>query len=214
MNRFDVMLVILIPIVCLFSIAILPLIYFIHYGLKFGLSLILVCAAVFVTLVLLLKRKYTISDMFMILLGSIFSLVGYIFSIWTVYLWYNMSAILFELALTGVGVALSLLLLRRKTCEERIQAEDDLDERTAEDRLAAHLETAKTEGSLRRTLRVWKQPIFYVVGVMIVGIIGALIYRPPPIYPDILSTIGMGILLGLLGVCYFVGTGRVKFKRV
>jgi len=213
MNRFDVMLVILIPIVCLFSIAILPLIYFIHYGLKFGLSLILVCAAVFVTLVLLLKRKYTISDMFMILLGSIFSLVGYIFSIWTVYLWYNMSAILFELALTGVGVALSLLLLRRKTCEERIQAEDDLDERTAEDRLTAHLEAAKTEGSLRRTLRVWKQPILYVVFFMIVGIIGVALYRPPSSFSDIPTTLGVGILFGLLGVCYFVGTGRTKVKR-
>jgi hypothetical protein len=124
-----------------------------------------------------------------------------------------MSAILFELALTGVGVVLSLVLLRRNTREERIQTEDGFDERTAEDRLAAHLETAKTEGSLHRTLRVWKEPILYVVGFMIVGIIGALLYRPPAIHPDILYTIGIGLLLGLLFVCYFVGTGRMKFKR-
>jgi len=213
MNRFDVMLVILVPIMCLFSIAILPLIYFIHYGLKLSFSLILVGTTVLVTLVLLAKRKYTTSDMFRILLGPIFSLVGYIFSIWTVYLWYNLSAILFELVLTGVGVVLSLVLLRRKTREEGTQAEDDSDQWAAEDLSTAYPQTIRTEGSLRRTLRVWKQPILYVVSCIIVGIIGALLYRPPAIYPDILYTIGVGMLMGLLFVCLFVGSGRVKFKR-
>lgn len=210
MNRFDVTLVFLVPIMCLFSIAVLPLIYFIHYGLKLSLSLILVGTAVLVTLVLLVKRKYTTSDMFKILLGPIFSLVGYVFSIWTVYLWYNMSAILFELALTGVGVVLSLVLLRRKT-RERTQAEDDFDNRSAEDRLTTYLETGKTEGPLSRTPPVSKESIIRVVFFIIVGIIGAFLVRPPSANPDIVSTIGLGILLGLFGVCYsiFGKKGRI-----
>ena len=213
MNRFDVMLVILTPAMCLFSVMVLPLLFFIAQSMKLLVSLILVAISIMLTLVLLVKRKYRRSDMFTILLGSIFSLAGYMFSIWTVFLWYNMSAILFELALTGVGVVLSLILLRRRTHREKIETEMDYVQMGDEDTSIIYPQPVRSEGNLGRTLRIWRDPIMYFVTFAIVGVIAMFIYRPIPAGNDILTNIAMGIGFGVLGACCFIGSGRTKIVR-
>lgn len=213
MNRFDVMLVILTPAMCLFSVMVLPLLFFIAQSMKLIVSLILVVISIMLTLVLLVKRKYRRLDMFMILLGSIFSLAGYMFSIWTVFLWYNMSAILFELALTGVGVVLSLILLRRRTHREKMDTEMDYVQMGDEDTSINYPQQDRSEGDLGRTLRIWRDPILDFVIFAIIGIIAMFIYRPIPAGNDILTNIAMGIGLGFLGVCCFIGSGRTKFVK-
>ncbi|TFG99713.1 hypothetical protein E4H12_01775 [Candidatus Thorarchaeota archaeon] len=213
MNRFDVMLVILTPAMCLFSVMVLPLLFFIAQSMKLLVSLILVVISIMLTLVLLVKRKYRSSEMFTILLGSIFSLAGYMFSIWTVFLWYNMSAILFELALTGVGVVLSLILLRRRTHRQKIETEMDYVQMGDEDTSISYPQPVRSEGNLGRTLRIWREPILYFVMFMVVGIIGMFIYRPIPAGNDILTNIVMGIGFGVLGACCLIGSGRTKFER-
>ncbi|MFW9933827.1 MAG: hypothetical protein ACFFDR_14415 [Candidatus Thorarchaeota archaeon] len=202
MNRLEILLVILVPLMCLLTAIVLPLFGLVPHGIHIFVSIIVVGASLFVTLILIARQKYSSSEAFTILLASILSLVGYFYTIVILGGSVSLIPLIIDVTLTGVGIILSLLLLRRRPIE-RIQVEDSSKESAGE---------SKPESSLRRTLRIWREPILYVVGFMIVGIIGMLIIRPPSTIMDIPITIGVGILFGLLGVCYFVGTGRTKIK--
>lgn len=206
LNRFESILVLLVPIVSLFCVAILPLMPFLNYEIKFSLSWLLVLGSFVLTVVLLAKKKYSFGDIIKILLGAIFSLAGFVFAIWTVFLWYNMAAILFEVGLSIVGIILSLILLRLKPTGESYLEPYGQTESGYE--IATPIST-NSPGFLR----IYREPILYFVFFMIVGIIGMVIYRPQSLMSDPLYTVAIGAAFGLLGACCFVGSGRTKFVR-
>ncbi|MHA1636365.1 MAG: hypothetical protein ACTSUZ_17590 [Candidatus Thorarchaeota archaeon] len=81
MDKSELMLVLLVPIVSLFCVAILPLMPFI-YSIKFSMSWLLVGGSFVLTVILLVRKKYSSGDIIKVLLGAIFSLAGFLFAIW------------------------------------------------------------------------------------------------------------------------------------
>ena len=215
MNRFDLILVILTPVIILFSFTVLHWIP-IHFAFKFFGSLIIIPVSFIVTLVLPIRRGYRSSDVLNILLGPIFSLIGFIVFLIPGYYSFNIFVIVLESILAGFGIALSFIRLRKNPPQGRSGAEEPIYE-TTEDGIpvpsTVYTQPAKPKGSFRRTLRVWRSPILYFVTFAIVGVIAMFILRPIPAGNDILTNIAMGIGFGVLGACCFIGSGRTKFVR-
>ena len=216
MNRFDMILVILTPAMCLFSLIVLPWMYFIYQPIKFLVSVALVAICIVMTLVLLIKRRYRVSDMLNILIASIFSLAGYSILIFGAFRSFNIVTISFEVILTVVGFTLSFMRLGKNPPQER-QKEDEPAYETTDEEIripsTTYPEPSRRKGSIRRTLRVWRSPILYFVTFSVVGIIAMFIYRPIPAGNDILTNIAMGIGFGFLFACCLIGSGRTKFVR-
>ena len=203
MEKFELMLVLLVPIVALFCVAILPLMPFIYYQMKFTLSWILVVGSLVLTVILLVRKKYSGGDIVKVLLGGIFSLAGFVFAIWTVFHWYNIAAILLVVVLSIVGIVLSLVLLRRPRHETSLDSYEETGYGT----------TTPRPTSSPGFFRIYRDPILYFVFFMVVGIIAVAIYRPQIMMSNILYGLGLGAAFGFLGACCMIGSGRTKFVR-
>jgi len=127
-------------------------------------------------------------------------------AIWTVFNWYNMAAILFQAVLSIVGVIISLILLRQKpTGEISLDSYDETE--------PGYGTSTPRSVSSPRFFRVYKEPILYFLTFAVLGVIFMFIWRPIPAGNDILTNIAMGLGVGVLGACCFIGRGRTKFVR-